>query len=120
MDLGNKISRICELEGINLKQFSTLVDIPYNSLRSYMKGRSTPNILVIQKITDHPRFAQYTNLLMHQHEPVSDSFMGAQANEPDTLGHNEFNYLIKQAEKAGVIEEAMSYLRYLIEREDKK
>ncbi len=62
--LGEKIRKIREAEGINRRDLSIMLNIPYSSLNNYEAGRIqvTENIMV--RITNHPLFKKYTLWLM--------------------------------------------------------
>lgn len=110
MTQGEKIDKICKIEGINLKEFSTLCDIPYTTMRHYRKNRFNLSVQAINKICNVPRFAQYRNMLFAQDESISEG-------SPDGLSANdmEFLSLFHKAEAAGRKEEALNFLRYLLE-----
>ncbi|TVZ37673.1 helix-turn-helix protein [Alteromonadaceae bacterium 2753L.S.0a.02] len=105
MLFGEKISEICQREGINLKEFSKLTGIGYSTLQAFKANKKTPRMQTLEKITSNPRFTQYTNFLMG-----SDELPDEEA---------EFLSLFKQVCDAGQGEEALKYLKYLAEREGK-
>lgn len=63
MNFGEKITEICKLEEINLREFSRLCDIPYDSIKSYKTGRRTPTWEQIHKISD--AFPNYRNFILN-------------------------------------------------------
>ncbi|WP_406941705.1 helix-turn-helix domain-containing protein [Arsenophonus sp.] len=62
--LGEKIRKIREAEGINRKELSEMLNIPYSSLNNYEAGRIqvTENIMI--RITNHHLFKKYALWLM--------------------------------------------------------
>lgn len=72
MKIGEKIRLMCRKENIKFKEFSDLVDIPYGTVRHHIKGRQSPNIKQIQKITTHPRFKKYASWLIGEAEAPFD------------------------------------------------
>ncbi|MCW0504399.1 helix-turn-helix domain-containing protein [Aeromonas piscicola] len=59
-DVGKKIRLIREAELVNRKQLSELTGIPYTSLVFYESDKNSPNIQVVMKILNHPKFTKYT------------------------------------------------------------
>ncbi|UJF17227.1 helix-turn-helix domain-containing protein [Vibrio sp. SS-MA-C1-2] len=64
MSLGKKIKSIRISEGLSQTEFSQLVDISIDSLRSYENERRTVNEVNLIKLTNHLRFKKYTLWLM--------------------------------------------------------
>ncbi|MDX7987687.1 helix-turn-helix transcriptional regulator [Xenorhabdus sp. 12] len=62
--IGEKIKLIRESERLNRRQLSELVDIPYSSLTYYESGRTVPDVTVVMKIFNQPRFKKYTMWFM--------------------------------------------------------
>ncbi|MDD9212105.1 helix-turn-helix domain-containing protein [Aeromonas dhakensis] len=59
-DVGKKIRLMRESELINRKQLSDLTGIPYTSLVYYESDKNSPDVQVVMKILNHPRFTKYT------------------------------------------------------------
>ncbi|RQM64497.1 helix-turn-helix domain-containing protein [Aeromonas hydrophila] len=59
-DVGKKIRLMRESELINRKQLSDLTGIPYTSLVYYESDKNSPDVQVVMKILNHPRFMKYT------------------------------------------------------------
>jgi len=72
MDFCDKLQRIIELEGINLKEFSELTGITYGMVRKYNTGDRSPSLPQIQKIISVPRFTQYKNMLLSLDELINE------------------------------------------------
>lgn len=103
--LGEKIRKIREAEGINRKQLSEMLDIPYSSLNNYEAGRIqvTENIMV--KITNHSIFKKYTLWLMNgETAPEAGQIAPAAAHEEQGLEINEKIRAIRVAEGLGLSE----------------
>lgn len=107
MKFGDKIKEICKQEGINLKKFSELSLIPYETIKNYSQGRSTPSIDQVLKIVDVPQFSKYRGLIFD----MPDSVEGQES---------EFINLFRRLQEADKEDEAMDYLRFLVDRGTKK
>lgn len=59
-DVGKKIRLMRESELVNRKQLSELTGIPYTSLVYYESDKNSPDIQVVMKILNHPKFTKYT------------------------------------------------------------
>jgi transcriptional regulator with XRE-family HTH domain len=105
MTFGEKLKTLCDLEGINLREFSELSSVPYGTIKKYSSGFSTPKVNQIDRMTEQPRFAKYRNMLLS----VDD----------ETDAKTEFDLLLNKVIEAGKGEQALEYLRYLAERADK-
>jgi transcriptional regulator with XRE-family HTH domain len=116
MNFGEKIDRICELEGINLKEFSVLTGISYTAARAYRKNRYGLSVSQIDKICNVPRFAQYRNLLLSLDEPIGES-----VREPaTTYTAAKTAKLVDDLEKAGLGEQARDILQILLDAANAK
>jgi len=109
MTFGEKIKEICKLEGINLKKFSRLCEIPYESIKSYSQDRRTPTWDQIQKIADVPQFFPHKNMLLSLDDPDSNKTEEA-----------EFIALLRRLKEADKENEALDYLRYMLDRANKQ
>ncbi|WP_439828403.1 helix-turn-helix domain-containing protein [Aeromonas enteropelogenes] len=49
-----------ESESVNRKQFSELTGIPYTSLVYYESDKNSPDVQVVMKMLNHPKFTKYT------------------------------------------------------------
>lgn len=107
MKFGEKIRSICASEGINLKEFSGLTDIPYQTIKNYSQGKNAPSIEVVLKIVDIPQFSKYRGLIFD----MPDSVEGQES---------EFISLFRRLQEADKEDEAMDYLRFLVDRGTKK
>lgn len=58
--VGKKIRLMRESELINRKQLSDLTGIPYTSLVYYESDKNSPDVQVVMRILNHPRFTKYT------------------------------------------------------------
>lgn len=96
MNFGEKLKRICKEEKINLREFSELIEIPYNSVRQYSSGRRTPTWDQIYKIANTPRFEKYQQFIL---SPDSDKI------ETDT---NELSYNPETKQLMNAINEKMA------------
>ncbi|MGY3895148.1 helix-turn-helix domain-containing protein [Aeromonas enterica] len=59
-NVGKKIRLMRESELINRKQLSDITGIPYTSLVYYESDKNSPDVQVVMKILNHPRFTKYT------------------------------------------------------------
>lgn len=103
MNFSYQLKEICSAENINLKEFSEITGIPYKTIRDYSSGSRSPSMGNLQKIASAPRLAKYSHLLLGT-EPTD--------NELD----DEINRLWQQMKNEGREEEALSILRYVLER----
>lgn len=62
--LGIKIREMRESEGLTRAALAELLDVPYETLKSYETKGVQLTEGVISKITNHPRFEKYTLWLM--------------------------------------------------------
>jgi predicted transcriptional regulator len=70
MNFGEKIKFVCEKEGINLKEFSKLANIPYDSIKRYARGENQPPHNRVKQISEVTNFAKYRNMLLSIEEPI--------------------------------------------------
>lgn len=59
-EVGKKIRLMRESESVNRKQLSELTGIPYTSLVYYESDKNSPDVQVVMKILNHPKFTKYT------------------------------------------------------------
>ncbi len=105
MEFKSAIKKICEIEGINLKDFSRLTGIPYDTVKGYSQGKREPSLSQLKKIAEAPPFSKYVELLIPTQGITSEEA--------------EFMALFRQVCDSGQGEEALKYLKYLAEREGK-
>lgn len=106
MNHGEKIDRILNLEGLNLIEFSELTHIPYGSMRRYRKNNTDLPLHVINDICNVPRFAKYRNMLL---------------SLDDSVGENdEITLILERLRELDRLDDAVDYLKYLIDREGRK
>lgn len=105
MDFADKLKKICTEENINLKQFSELTNISYGVIRNYAYRNRTPSHKQILKIVNTPQFVKYKNLLLSTNEPIGEDA--------------EFLAIWNRLQEVGMEDEALDYLRYLLEKSKK-
>lgn len=106
MNFKEKLKKICELEGINLKEFSNLSEISYGVVKSYSSGRREPTLAQLVKISGAPRLAKYKSMLLSlNEEPPEDA---------------EFKVLYDKACELGREDEVLQYLRFVASQQPKK
>ena len=88
MDFSEKLIRILDLEKLNLKEFSELAGIHYQTAKQYKGGHRSPSYEKIQKILSVPRFSQYKNLLLSPNEQAT--------NEMANNENFRFDFLCKE------------------------
>lgn len=108
MDFGNKIKAICKEEGINLRKFSELTNISYESISNYSRGKRTPSWEQINTIANTPRFEKYKQFLL---SPDSDQVDAGQQLDKDTLEAEEAEIL--QAYRLAKMKEAKDALKFV-------
>lgn len=119
MDFSYKINLILKEEALNLREFSDLAGIHYQTASQYKSGRRTPTLQQVLKIIEVDRFSKYKNLLLSLNEPISDdSPEQLKAREPHAdynLGSsqlkNEAIELINRLDDIGRGEEALAVLQ---------
>lgn len=126
MNFSDKLKRIIELEEINLKNFSDLTALNYDTVRRYKAGSRSPTLDQIKKILAVPRFEKYKEFLLSDGSSVAEVSLGDPAGAQETkLGQNsnpltnEALELINRLKALGKWEEAMGILR-VIEENAKK
>lgn len=100
MAFGEKIRTVCKLEGINLKKFSELTGIPYQSIKNYVAGRHEPPHSRILQISEVPQFAKYKSMLLSTDEIIGE--------DPEIMA------LIRRCEELGIADEAADVIRALL------
>lgn len=125
MNFSDKLKRIIELEDINLKEFSDLTGLNYDTVRRYKSGSRSPTLDQIQKILASPRFEKYKDLLLSHphHTPTGGATMGGSAitkqlNASDQLTQKALD-LFKRLEELGRAEEALAILQAIEENAKK-
>ncbi len=108
MTFAEKLKYICKLEEINLKEFSELSGIPYGAIKKYSGGFTSPKVNRIHEMTEHPRLAQYRNMLLSIEESAVDDHID-----------QEIISLYRQLEAEGKGEQALEYLKFLAGRAGK-
>ncbi|ACR13213.1 conserved hypothetical protein [Teredinibacter turnerae T7901] len=121
MKIGEKIQRICDREGLKLKEFSELAGISYSAAKYYVRGDRAPTVAQLQKITQVERFKKYSLFITSPDADEKELELidkqNITENDP-TTETDEFNDLFRQVCEAGHGDEALKYLRYLAKRED--
>lgn len=122
MSFSDKIKKILELEEINLRVFSDLTEIRYDTVRQYSSGRRSPTFDQIQKILAVPQFEKYKEFLLSDGSSIGELPMGDPTGiKKDTLARpqdpltTEALELIKRLEALGKGEEALAILRSIEE-----
>jgi len=100
MDFSEKLKHICKAEGISLKEFSDISGIAPDTVRSYSSGRKRPSYEKLVNIVNTPEFKKYQQLLL---------------GTDDWLTF-EIDVLVQRMKDEGREEEALSILRYVLER----
>lgn len=112
MNFSDKLKRIIELEEINLKNFSDLTGLNYDTVRRYKAGSRSPTFQQIQKILSVPRFEKYTELLLSEYEANTTDVTESGSRNPLT---EKSIALIKRLEAIGKGEEAFAILQAIEE-----
>lgn len=115
-DKESKIKRICRLEGINLKEFSELTEVPYGTVKQYSAGDRPMSRHRVDKICSIPRFAQYRNLLLAIDEPISEDIQEMADYHLSNLSEvpKTSAQLLAQLEKVGAGDHAKTILQSLL------
>lgn len=97
-------------EGINLKVFSELAGISYDSGKSYSIGRTAPKWETIKKISEVTRFKKYKLMLLDMNEDGGDI---------DDHLDLEFRILLDQLDEEQLVQ-VEQYMNFLLSQEKNK
>ena len=106
MEIGEKIRVIRNKEKLTQKAFAQLVGIGESTLQSIESGRKIPSGETILKLTTLPQFKKYGPFLLDLED---------QANAESS----QLMELVREVSDAGMEEQAVDYLRYLISKRGK-
>jgi len=111
MEFGEKLKKICKDEKLNLREFSDLTDIPYDSVRQYSRGRRTPAWEQIQKIANTPKFEKYKKFLLSESEELSSESYPEDLTEEEKVALNMFRAEIAKGTSPDLIFQAMENIQ---------
>ena len=55
MRISDRLKKLVEFSGLNLREFSEKVEIPYRTLQDYISGKREPGVANLEKIATHMR-----------------------------------------------------------------
>ena len=106
MSFSDDLHEICRLEGLSLREVSTLSGISYGTMRNYSSGARSPSRGNLTKLASVPRLAKYRHLLL--------------GTDPDDIPESELDDEISRLWQAlkdqGREAEALSILNYVLNK----